>query len=61
VGLEQLKKAVEMESRNITYTMDLAAAYADLGMPSNAVRAYERVLQMDKKHSAAAKALKKLR
>jgi curved DNA-binding protein CbpA len=61
VGLEQLKKAVELESRNIPYTMDLAAAYADLGMPSNAVRAYERVLQMDKKHSAAAKALKKLR
>ncbi len=61
VGLEQLRKAVELESRNVPYIMDLAAAYADLGMPSNAVRAYERVLQMDKKNSAATKALKKLK
>ena len=61
VGLEQLRKAVELESRNVPYIMDLAGAYADIGMPSNAVRAYERVLQMDKKNSLAQKALKKLK
>jgi tetratricopeptide (TPR) repeat protein len=61
VGLEQLRKAVELESRNVPYIMDLAGAYADLGMPSNAVRAYERVLQMDRKNSKATKALKKLK
>ena len=60
VGLEQLRKAVELEPRNVPYIMDLAGAYADLGMPSNAVRAYERVLQMDRKNAAATKALKKL-
>ncbi len=61
VGLELLRKAVELEARNVEYTMDLAKAYEELGMPSNAVRAYERVLYLDTKRSAAAKALKRLK
>ena len=61
VGLELLRKAVELEPRNVEYTMDLAKAYEELGMPSNAVRAYERVLHLDSKRSVAAKALKRLR
>jgi Flp pilus assembly protein TadD len=61
VGLELLRKAVELESRNIEYTMDLAQAYEGLGMPSNAVRAYERVLHLDSRRSEAAKALKRLK
>ncbi len=61
VGLELLRKAVELEPRNVEYTLDLARAYEELGMPSNAVRAYERVLHLDSKKSEAAKALKRLR
>jgi curved DNA-binding protein CbpA len=61
VGLELLRKAVELEPRNVEYTLDLAKAYEELGMPSNAVRAYERVLHLDSKRSKAAKALKRLR
>ncbi len=61
VALEHLKKAVEVEPRNVEYTMDLAAAYVDLGMPTNAVRAYERVLRIEPKNSVAAKALKRLK
>jgi curved DNA-binding protein CbpA len=61
VGLELLRKAVELESRNIDYTLDLAKAYEGLGMPSNAVRAYERVLHLDSRRSEAAKALKRLK
>ena len=61
VGLELLRKAVELEPRNVEYTLDLAKAYEELGMPSNAVRAYERVLHLDSKRSVAAKALKRLR
>ena len=60
-GLELLRKAVELESRNIEYTLDLARAYEGLGMPSNAVRAYERVLHLDSRRSEAAKALKRLK
>lgn len=61
VGLELLRKAVELENRNIEYTLDLARAYEELSMPSNAVRAYERVLQLDAKQSEAAKAIKRLK
>lgn len=61
VGLELLRKAVELESRNVDYTLDLAKAYEGLGMPSNAVRAYERVLHLDSRRSEAAKALKRLK
>ncbi len=61
VGLELLRKAVEFEPRNVEYTMDLAKAYEELGMPSNAVRAFERVLHLDSKRSDAAKALKRLK
>jgi len=60
-ALEQMKKAVEVEPRNVQYTMELAAAYVDLGMPTNAVRAYERVLRLEPKNSVAAKALKRLK
>ncbi len=61
VGLELLRKAVELEPRNVEYTLDLARAYEELGMPSNAVRAFERVLHLDSKKSEAAKALKRLK
>jgi len=61
VALELLRKAVELEPRNVDYTMDLAQAYDELGMKTNAVRAYERVLKVDPKRSAAAKALRKLK
>jgi len=60
-ALEHMKKAVEVEPRNVEYTMELAAAYVDLGMPTNAVRAYERVLRLEPKNSVAAKALKRLK
>ncbi len=60
-ALEHLKKAVEVEPRNVEYTMNLASAYVDLGMPTNAVRAYERVLRIEPKNSVAAKALKRLK
>jgi curved DNA-binding protein CbpA len=61
VGLELLRKAVELEPRNLGYTVDLAKAYEELGMPSNAARAWERVQHLDSKHSEAAKALKRLK
>jgi Tfp pilus assembly protein PilF len=56
-----LRKAVEFEPRNVEYTLDLARAYEELGMPSNAIRAFERVLHLDSKKSEAAKALKRLK
>jgi len=61
VGLELLRKAVELESRNLEFCLDLARAYEELGMPSNAQRAFERVLQIKPKHSEATKALKRLK
>ncbi len=61
VGLELLRKAVELEPRNVNYNIELARAYEELGMPSNAIRAFERVLHLDKKNSEASKALKRLK
>jgi len=61
VALEHMKKAVEVEPRSVEYTMELAAAYVDMGMPTNAVRAYERVLRLDPKNSVATKVLKRLK
>ena len=61
VGLELLRKAVELEPRNINYNIELARAYEELGMPSNAIRAFERVLHLDRKNSEATKALKRLK
>jgi curved DNA-binding protein CbpA len=61
VALELLRKAVELEPRNVDFTMDLARAYEDLGMKTNAARAYERVLKVDSKRSDASKALRRLR
>ena len=61
VGLELLRKAVELEPRNVNYNIELARAYEELGMPSNAIRAFERVLHLDRKNSEATKALKRLK
>lgn len=61
VALELLRKAVELEPRNVEFTVDLAAAYEEAGMKTNAVRAYERVLKMDSKRSVANKALRRLK
>jgi len=61
VGLELLRKAVELEPRSVNYNIELARAYDELGMPSNAIRAFERVLHLDRKNSEATKALKRLR
>lgn len=61
VALELLRRAVELEPRNVEFTMDLAAAYEEAGMKTNAVRAYERVLKMDSKRSVASKALRRLK
>jgi curved DNA-binding protein CbpA len=61
VALELLRQAVELEPRNVQFTMDLAVAYEEAGMKTNAVRAYERVLKMDSKRPAASKALRRLK
>ncbi len=61
VALELMRKAVELEPRNVDFTMDLAQAYENLGMKSNAVRAFERVLKVDPKRSEASKALRRLK
>jgi curved DNA-binding protein CbpA len=61
VGLELLRKAVELEPRNVNFNIELARAYEELGMPSNAIRAFERVLHLDRKNSEATKALKRLK
>lgn len=60
-GLELLRKSVELEPRNVDYCLELGKTYEEMGMPSNAVRVYERVVQVDKKNSIATKALKRLK
>jgi len=61
VGLELLRTAVEHEPRNTDYNLELARVYEQMGMPSNALRSFERVLQLEKKNSEASKALKRLK
>ena len=60
-AIELLRQAVDLEGNNVDYLMDLAQAYDRQGMPSNAVRTYERILVLQPKNRAAAKALRRLK
>ncbi len=60
-AIDLLRRAVEVEPARLEFVMDLARSYEEVGMPSNAVRAFERVLQLDARNAEAAKALKRLR
>ncbi|MCK6530539.1 MAG: DnaJ domain-containing protein [Polyangiaceae bacterium] len=60
-AIDLLRRAVEVEGGRMEYVLDLARAYEEVGMPSNAVRAFERVAQLDPRNAEAAKALKRLR
>ena len=60
-AVEYLKRAAEVEPNKIEYQVDLGKAYDELGMPSNALRVFERILQLDGKHALATKMVKKLK
>lgn len=60
-AIELLRTAVEKEPDNLEYVIDLAKAYESVGMPSNALRAFERAAQLSPNNPDVKKALKRLR
>ncbi len=60
-GVEQLKRAVEHDPKNVEYRLAFARALENRDMPLNAKREYERVLQIDKSNQEAQKAVRRLR
>lgn len=60
-AVEHLKHAVDLEGNNVTFLTDLGLAYDELGMPSNALRIFEKVLTIEPKNSTASKMVKKLK
>ncbi len=60
-AIELLRTAVEKEPRNVEYILELARAYETVGMPSNALKAFERVLEIESGNAEAKKGVKRLR
>lgn len=60
-AVEHLKHAVDLEPNNVAFLTDLGLAYDELGMPSNALRVFEKILTIEPKNSTATKLVKKLK
>ena len=60
-ALQQFRHAVQKEPRNVRYRIALADLYIGQGMTRNAIREYQKVLEIEPKHKEAKLALRKLR
>ena len=60
-ALQQFRQAVLKEPQNIRYRVALAELYIGEGMTRNAIREYQKVLEIEPKHKDAKSALRKLR
>jgi len=60
-AIEMFRLAVEKEPSNLEFVLELARAYETVGMPSNALKAFERAASVDPHNDEARKALKRLR
>lgn len=60
-ALQQYRQAVLKEPQNVRYRVALAELYIGQGMTRNAIREYQKVLEVDPKHKDAKIALRKLR
>lgn len=60
-AIEMFRLAVEKDPHILEYVLELARAYESVGMPSNALKAFERAATLDPSNGEARKALKRLR
>ncbi len=60
-AMTNLRRAVKFEPENHKYRNALAELYILVGMPQNAIREYQRVLEADPKNSTAKQGLRKAR
>jgi len=60
-AMTNLRRAVGYEADNHRYRVALAQLYVIVGMPRNAVREYQRVLEEDPKNTAAKQGLRRAR
>ncbi|MEE2751726.1 MAG: DnaJ domain-containing protein [Myxococcota bacterium] len=60
-AMTNLRRAVTYEPDNHKYRLALAELYVLVGMPRNAIREYQRVLEADPKNGAAKQGLRKAR
>jgi len=60
-AMQQFRLAVQKEPDNVRYRMALAQLYLSQNMSKNAVREYQKVVEIEPKHKEAKAALRKLR
>lgn len=60
-AIELLRMAVEKEPNRMEFLVELAKAYESVGMPTSALKAFERASQIDPQNDDVKKALKRLR
>ncbi len=60
-AIELLRMAVEKEPNRMEFLVELAKAYENVGMPTSALKAFERASHIDPQNDDVKKALKRLR
>ncbi len=60
-AIELLRTAVEREPNRMEFLVELGRAYESVGMPTSALRAFERAVNIDPDNDEVKKALKRLR
>jgi curved DNA-binding protein CbpA len=60
-AIELLRTAVEKEPNRMEFLVELGRAYESVGMPTSALKAFERAVRIDPDNDEVKKALKRLR
>lgn len=60
-AIEAAQKAIELDTYNIDYKMNLAQIYDMIGSRSNAIKIYEEILRWDEKNVGAQQMLRELK
>lgn len=60
-AIESAERAIELDTYNIDYKLNLAQIYEMIGSKTNAIRMYEDILRWDEKNSIAQQMLRELK
>jgi curved DNA-binding protein CbpA len=60
-AIEMAERAIELDTYNLDYKMNLAHIYQMIGSKTNAIRMYEEILRWDEKNEAAQQMLRELK
>lgn len=60
-AIESAERAIELDTYNLDYKLNLAQIYEMIGSKSNAIRMYEEILRWDEKNAIAQQMLRELK